>query len=32
MTPELEFILSAAGAILAVLLAYVAFTRTSWAA
>jgi len=32
MTPELEFILSAAAAVLALLLAYVAFTRTTWAA
>jgi hypothetical protein len=31
MTPELEFILSTAGAMLALILAYIAFTRTKWA-
>lgn len=31
MTPELEFLLSFAGLILAAILAYVAFTRTRWA-
>lgn len=31
VSPENEFVLSAAGALLAVLLAYVAFTRTRWA-
>lgn len=30
MTAELEFVLSAAGLILAVLLTWVAFTRTKW--
>jgi hypothetical protein len=31
MTAEVEFLLSFAGAILGLILAYVAFTRTKWA-
>jgi hypothetical protein len=31
MTPEIEFILSVAGLLLAAILAYYAFTRTKWA-
>jgi hypothetical protein len=32
MTPEVEFILSLAGAVLAAFLTWVAFARTKWAA
>jgi hypothetical protein len=31
ISPEVEFILSMAGILLAVFLAYIAFTRTKWA-
>jgi hypothetical protein len=31
LTPEAEFVVSMAGAILGLFLAYIAFTRTKWA-
>jgi hypothetical protein len=31
MSPEIEFLLSVAGVVLGLILAYVAFTRTKWA-
>ena len=31
LSPEVEFILSMAGLVLALILTYVAFTRTKWA-
>lgn len=31
MSPEVEFLLSVAGVVLGLILAYVAFTRTKWA-